>query len=171
MTSNLQPNQSYSKIAPCLWFNNEAEAAAKFYVSVFENSEIISINHYGESGASASEQPAGSVMTVVFKIAGQKYMALNGGPVYTISPAISFMVNCETQDEIDYYWNKLSEGGAPIQCGWLNDQFGVSWQIVPAELGQMMKNGTPAQVERVMAAILQMIKLDLNELKAAYEKE
>ncbi|HEY2924401.1 MAG TPA: VOC family protein [Candidatus Eisenbacteria bacterium] len=156
------------KIAPCLWFDKKAEEAAKFYVSIFKNSKIGAISRYGEEGAKVSGMPKGTVMTVTFQLDGQEFMALNGGPQFTFSPAISFMVNCKTQQEIDELWEKLSEGGAKEVCGWLRDKYGVSWQIVPTVLGEMMQDKDTEKTERVMKAMLQMKKLDIETLKQAY---
>jgi predicted 3-demethylubiquinone-9 3-methyltransferase (glyoxalase superfamily) len=157
------------KITPHLWFDNNAEEAVKFYTSIFKNSKIMNIARYGEAGAKASGRPKGTVMTVTFELEGRQFMALNGGPVFTFSPAISFMVNCDTQREVDELWEKLSEGGQEEQCGWLKDKFGVSWQIVPTVLGQMMQDKDARKSERVMTALLQMAKIDINGLKRAYE--
>lgn len=161
------------KITPCLWFDDQAEEAVNFYVSIFRNSKIVSIARYGEAGAEASGRPKGTVMTIIFQLEGQEFMALNGGPVFTFSPAISFMVNCETQKELDDVWEKLSEGGdeKAQQCGWLQDKYGVSWQIVPTVLGEMMQDKDPKKSERVMKAMLQMKKLDINKLNQAFELE
>ena len=158
------------KITPCLWFDNKAEEAAKFYVSLIKNSKMGSITRYGEEGAKASGRPAGTVMTVTFSLNGQEFMALNGGPVFTFSPAISFVVNCETQQEIDTLWDKLSEGGEKNVCGWLKDKYGVSWQIVPAVLEEMFQDKDAEKTERVMKAMLQMTKLDIKTLQRAYGK-
>lgn len=157
------------KITPCLWFDNKAEEAARFYVSLIKNSRIGSITRYGEEGAGASGRQAGTVMTVTFQLNGQDFMALNGGLQFTFSPAISLVVNCETQEEIDTLWDRLSEGGEKNVCGWLKDKYGVSWQIVPAVLGEMMQDKDPEKSERVMKAILQMTKLDIMELQRAYD--
>ena len=157
------------KITPWLWFDHEAEEAASFYVSVFGNSRILNITHYGEAAASAAGMPKGSVLTVEFELEGQGFAALNGGSAFTISPAISFMVSCETQEEIDRLWEKLTEGGEEVQCGWLTDRFGVSWQIVPAVMIEMMKDKDPERTERAMQAMLTMVKLDIAALKRAYE--
>ncbi len=158
------------KITPCLWFDNQAEEAANFYVSIFKNSRIGRVARYGEEGATVSGKPKGSTMTVTFELDGQEVMALNGGPMFKFSPAISFIVNCETQQEVDRLWEKLSEGGEKQQCGWLKDKYGVSWQIVPTALGEMMQNRDPKRTERVMQALLQMTKLDINGLRQAYEQ-
>ena len=157
------------KIAPFLWFDDKAEEAAKFYTSIFTNSKILSITRYGEEGAKAAGRPKGSVMTVVFKLQGQEFIALNGGPVFTFSPAISFVVNCKTQKEVDELWEKLSEGGEKGQCGWLKDKYGVSWQIVPTVLGEMLQDKDPKKSRRVMEAMLKMEKIDIKTLKQAYE--
>src|SRR5258705_8705314 len=147
------------KIPPFRWFDNEAEEAVKFYTSIFKNSRIGKIGRYGEEGEQIAGRPAGSVMTVAFQLDGQEFVALNGGPHFKLSEAISFMVNCETQKEIDDFWEKLSEGGEEGPCGWLKDKYGLSWQIVPAALGEMMKDARRA--ESVMAAVLKMKKLDI----------
>ena len=157
------------KINPCLWFDHQAEEAAAFYVSVFKNSKIVSVARYGESAAAASGQPKGTVMMVTFKLNGQGYLALNGGPHFKFSPAISLMVYCESQQEIDYFWDKLSEGGEKGQCGWLTDKFGVSWQIVPTLMDELMGKADATKSERVMKAVMQMTKLDIAALKRAYE--
>jgi predicted 3-demethylubiquinone-9 3-methyltransferase (glyoxalase superfamily) len=156
------------KITPCLWFDDKAEEAVNFYTSLFKTSRIKSIAHYGEAGAGAAGRPKGSVMTIVFELDGQEFMALNGGPHFKFTPAISLMVNCQTQAEIDEYWDKLSEGGATQPCGWLTDKYGVSWQIVPTVIGEMMQDSQPEKSENVMKAILQMEKIDIEKLKQAY---
>jgi predicted 3-demethylubiquinone-9 3-methyltransferase (glyoxalase superfamily) len=156
------------KITPFLWFDDKAEEAAKYYVSIFRNSRIVNVARYGEAGAKASGMPKGSVMTVAFELEGQPFVALNGGPIFTFSPAISLVVNCETQKEIDDLWEKLSAGGEKDQCGWLKDKYGVSWQIVPAVIGEMVSDPDPATSERVMQAVLQMKKIDIEGLKKAY---
>lgn len=158
------------KITPFLWFENQAEEAANFYVSVFKNSKILDITRYGKAGAAASGRPEGTVMTVAFEIEGQEFTALNGGPEFTFSPAISFAVNCETQAEVDQLWEKLSAVKEAEQCGWLQDKFGVSWQIVPAGLIEMISDPDPAKAERVMQAMLEMHKLDIEVLRRAYEQ-
>jgi len=155
---------------PCLWFDGKAEEAAKFYVSTFRNSKIGSIARYGEEGAEVSGKPKGTVMTVTFRLDGQEFMALNGGPQFTFSPAISFLVNCETQREVDRLWKKLSEGGEEGQCGWLKDKYGVSWQIIPTALGVMLQDKDVEKSERVMKAMLQMKKIDLPTLRQAYKR-
>jgi predicted 3-demethylubiquinone-9 3-methyltransferase (glyoxalase superfamily) len=158
------------KITPCLWFDDKAEEAANFYVSLIKNSKMGSITRYGEEGAAASGRPAGTVMTVTFRLSGQEFMALNGGPQFTFSPAISFVVNCETQQEIDKLWEKLSQGGQKEVCGWLKDKYGVSWQIAPAVLGKMLQSKNAEKTERVMKAMLQMTKIDIKALQRAYAK-
>jgi len=155
------------KITPFLWFDNKAEEAAKFYVSIFKNSKIGSITRYGEEGAAASGRPAGTVMTATFKLNGQEFTALNGGPIFTFSQAISFVVHCETQQEVDTLWEKLSEGGEKQQCGWLKDKYGLSWQIVPAVLIKLLQDKNPEKAQRVMQAMLQMDKIDIKTLKQA----
>ncbi len=157
------------KITPFLWFDDKAEEAAKFYISIFKNSKILSITRYEEEGAKAAGRPKGSVMTIVFKLEGQEFIALNGGPVFTFSPAISFVVSCKTQKEIDRLWEKLSEGGEKDRCGWLKDKYGVSWQIVPTVLDKMLQDKDPKRSERFMKAILKMNKIDIKTLKQAYE--
>jgi predicted 3-demethylubiquinone-9 3-methyltransferase (glyoxalase superfamily) len=158
------------KITPCLWFDNQAEEAAKFYVSIFKNSKVGSVARYGEEGAKVSGRPKGTVMTVTFQLDGQEFMALNGGPMFKFTEAISFIVNCKTQQEVDEFWEKLSKGGEEGPCGWLKDKYGVSWQIVPSVLGEMMQDKDPEKSERVMKAMLQMKKLDIKSLEQAYEK-
>src|SRR5881409_2905090 len=142
--------KTMQKIAPFLWFDNQAEDAVKFYVSIFGNSKIGSITRYEEEAAKASGRPKGSVMTVAFELEGQTFTALNGGPLFKFTEAISFVVNCETQEEVDEFWEKLSEGGQKVQCGWLKDKYGLSWQIVPRVLSQMLKDGDPKRTKRVM---------------------
>jgi predicted 3-demethylubiquinone-9 3-methyltransferase (glyoxalase superfamily) len=158
------------KITPHLWFEDNAEEAAKFYTSIFKNSRILNITHYGESAAEVSGRPKGTVMTMTFELEGQQFTALNGGPIFKFSPAISFSVNCETQEEVDYLWQKLSEGGEEEQCGWLKDKFGVSWQIVPSILAKMIHDKDANKSERVIKAMLQMKKLDIQGLKKAFEE-
>jgi len=159
------------KITPFLWFDDQAEEAVNFYVSIFDNSKIGAITRYGEAGAKAAGRSEGSVMTIAFQLEGQEFVALNGGPVFTFSPAISLVVNCRTQDEVDEFWEKLSEGGAIQQCGWLQDRYGVSWQIVPTALGEMLQDKDTERSERVMKAMLQMKKIDIRGLEQAYEQE
>ena len=172
--SELTPNETemnMQKITPFLWFEDHAEEAAKFYTSIFKNSRIINITHYGESAAEVSGRPKGTVMTVTFELEGQQFMALNGGPIFKFSPAISPLVSCETQQEIDNLWDKkLSEGGEQEQCGWLKDKFGVSWQIVPNVLGKMIQDKDGNKSERVIKAMLQMKKLDIQQLRKAHEE-
>lgn len=153
------------KIAPFLWFDGKAEEAANFYVSIFKNARIGAARLYGEAGPG----PKGSVMSVDFQLDGQQFIALNGGPQFTFSPAISFFVNCATQEEVDELWEKLSAGGKKNRCGWLQDKFGVSWQIIPAALGKLMSDPDPEKSKRVMKAMLQMDKIDINGLKQAYD--
>jgi predicted 3-demethylubiquinone-9 3-methyltransferase (glyoxalase superfamily) len=161
-----------SKISPCLWFDGQAEEAAKFYTGIFKNSKILSTSRYGEAGHEIHQQPVGKVMTVEFKIEGQVFTGLNGGPQFKFNEAISFQVSCETQDELDYYWDKLSAGGdknAQV-CGWLKDKFGLSWQIVPAIMQELMAGGPSSEkTQRAMAAMMKMKKLDIAELKRAYD--
>ena len=157
------------KITPCLWFDNQAEEAAKFYVSIFKHSKIGTMTRYGEAGAEVSGRPKGSVMTVTFEIEGQEFVALNGGPHFTFSEAISLMVKCETQKEIDEMWEKLSQGGEEGPCGWLKDKYGLSWQIVSPEWNEMLRDKDVEKSERVMKAILQMTKPDIKTLKQAYD--
>jgi predicted 3-demethylubiquinone-9 3-methyltransferase (glyoxalase superfamily) len=157
------------KINPCLWFDDKAEEAAKFYVSIFKNSKLGYITRYGEAGAEVSGRPTGSVMTVTFEIEGQEFVALNGGPHFKFSEAISFMVKCETQKEIDEMWERLSQGGKEGQCGWLKDKYGLSWQIVSPVWDEMLRDKDVKKSERVMKAILQMTKPDIKTLKQAYD--
>lgn len=157
------------KITPCLWFDTKAEEAARFYTGIFKNSEITAITHYGEAGREIHGRAPGSVLTVAFELDGQSFTALNGGPQFQFSPAISFMVNCDTQDEIDYFWDKLSAGGEPgaQQCGWLADKFGASWQIVPRMLLELLTGEDSARAQRAFAAMMKMKKLDIAVLKRA----
>ena len=156
------------KITPCLWFDSNAEEAVNFYASVFKKSKIGKISRYGEEGYEIHGKPAGTVLTVEFELNGQTFTALNGGPVFKFNEAISFQVSCKSQKEVDYYWEKLSEGGEKGQCGWLKDKYGVSWQIVPTVLGEMLQDKVTKKSERVMKALLQMKKLDIKKLKQAY---
>jgi predicted 3-demethylubiquinone-9 3-methyltransferase (glyoxalase superfamily) len=153
------------RITPCLWFDGQAEEAANVYVSIFRNSKITAISRYGDAGPG----PKGSVMVVGFELDGQAFTGLNGGPMFKFNEAISMVVNCETQEEVDHYWDRLLEGGEPSQCGWLKDRFGMSWQIVPTALVEMVQDKDPARSRRVMAAMLKMRKLDIAGLKQAYE--
>lgn len=155
------------KITPCLWFDNQAEEAMNFYISVFENSKVLSVTRYGELGPGIK----GKVMTAKFLIEGQEFLALNGGPEFTISPAISFVINCETQEEVDYYWDKLSQEGEEQGPGWVKDKYEVSWQVVPVALAQMISDEDTGKSQRVMAAMMQMGKLDIKTLKKAYKEE
>ena len=159
------------KITPCLWFDGQAEEAATFYVSIFDNAEMGAVNRYGKEGFGIHGRPEGSVMTVTFRLDGQEFVALNGGPLFKFTEAVSLMVRCESQAEIDRYWERLTEGGDPDaqQCGWLKDKYGLSWQIVPAALSDMMKDPDRRKSERVMKALLPMKKLDLAALRRAYE--
>lgn len=152
------------KIAPCLWFDGKAEEAARFYTSVFANSRIATTMHHTDAGPG----PKGSVLAVTFELEGQEFMALNGGPAFTFTPAISLFVHCGSQKEIDGYWSKLSDGGTPRQCGWIQDKFGVCWQIVPDALGQMLRDPDAAKAKRVMEAMMKMVKLDIALLEQAY---
>ena len=152
-----------SKFTTCLWFNDNAEEAVKFYLSVFKNSKVLITTRYGKK----APMPEGSVLTIKFQMEGQDFLALNGGPTFTFSEAISFIVNCETQQEIDEFWAKLSDGGTVQQCGWLKDKFGVSWQIVPAELNELLQGSDTERSNRVMQALMQMVKLDIEKLKIA----
>ena len=154
-----------NQITPCLWFDNQAEEAAIFYTSVFRNSTIENISRYGKEGYEVHGQKEGSVLTVAFRINGQSFTALNGGPVFKFNEAISFQVYCETQEDIDHYWGKLTDGGQEVQCGWLKDKYGVSWQIIPTILPELMSD--PTKAERVMKAFLQMKKFDIEKLKQA----
>jgi len=154
-----------------LWFDNQAEEAANFYTSIFKNSKITNIARYGEEAAKAADRTVGSVMTVEFVLDGQEFLGLNGGPIYKFNPAISLIVNCDTQVEIDEMWDKLVEGGMPIHCGWLQDKYGLSGQIVPAAISEMMKSTDTKKSDRMIGALLQMIKLDLKVLQDAYNND
>ncbi|MGD0005377.1 MAG: VOC family protein [Anaerolineaceae bacterium] len=153
------------KITPFLWFDDQAEQAMNFYTSIFKNSKVVSISRYGEAG----RRPEGMVLTATFQLDGQEFVALNGGPEFAFTPAISFFVHCETQDEVDELWEKLSKGGEKQQCGWLKDKYGVSWQIVPNVLGELLNDPDAEKSSRVMHAMLQMSKIDIAGLKQAYE--
>ena len=153
------------KITPFLWFDHQAEEAAGFYTSIFPNSKVVKVVRYGEAGPG----PAGSAMTVEFQLEGQSFVALNGGPHFKFTEAISFVVNCQTQEEVDSYWEKLSAGGAEVQCGWLKDKFGLSWQIVPTVLPELLSDPDPEKSQRVMKAMMTMKKLDIRGLKQSYD--
>jgi predicted 3-demethylubiquinone-9 3-methyltransferase (glyoxalase superfamily) len=153
------------KISPCLWFDGQAEDAAKFYVSIFKNSRIVNVTRWGDTGPGVK----GAVLVVYFELEGQSFIALNGGPEFHFTPAISLSVDCHTQDEVDALWAKLTEGGAEIQCGWLTDKFGISWQIVPRVLVDMLQDKNPAKADAAMRAMMAMKKLDIAALKRAYE--
>jgi len=155
------------KITPFLWFDNNAEEAMNFYVSIFKNSKVISVARYGDAGPG----PKGSVMTANFQLDGQEFVALNGGPHFKFTEAISFVVNCETQQEVDEFWEKLSAGGEESRCGWLKDKYGLSWQIVPTILPRLLQDKDPVKAKRVMEAMLQMNKIDIKKLKQAYEQK
>lgn len=154
------------KITPFLWFDDKAEEAMNFYVSIFNNSKVVSVTRYGDAGPG----PKGTVMTAAFQLEGQEFVALNGGPQFKFTEAISFVVNCETQEEVDKFWKKLSEGGEKSRCGWLTDKYGLSWQVVPTVLEEMLQDKDPEKSQRVMKAMLQMDKMDIKTLKQAYEQ-
>jgi predicted 3-demethylubiquinone-9 3-methyltransferase (glyoxalase superfamily) len=155
------------KIIPFLWFDDQAEEAATFYVSLFKNSKLLNVARYGDAGPG----PKGSAMTVTFELAGQKFIALNGGPLFKFTEAVSFLINCETQEEVDDLWEKLSAGGTESQCGWVKDKYGLSWQVVPTALGEMLQDEDPKKSQRVMQAMLQMGKIDIAKLKQAYNEK
>ena len=155
------------KIVTYLWFNNNAEEAVNFYTSVFKNASIKSTSRYGDAGPG----PKGQVMIMTFELEGQQFIALNGGPHFTFTPAISLLINCNTQEEVNELWSKLTEGGGEGQCGWLTDKFGLSWQIVPAKMGELMTSGNKEQANRVMKALMPMKKIDMNALQAAFDGE
>lgn len=157
------------KITPFLWFDKEAEDAAEFYVSIFKNSSMGKVTRYGKEGYEVHQMPEGTVMTVAFTLAGQPFVALNGGPVFKFTEAISFVISCTTQEEVDYYWDKLTEGGDPKAqlCGWLKDKFGLSWQVVPDRLNELLADRDKAKAGRAMDAMLQMKKIDIAELESA----
>jgi predicted 3-demethylubiquinone-9 3-methyltransferase (glyoxalase superfamily) len=159
------------RITNCLWFDSEAEAAARFYVSIFPNSTLGAISRYGKEGFDIHQQPVGKVLVVTFTLDGQDFIALNGGPLFTFNESMSLMVNCETQEEIDYYWDRLTEDGEEVQCGWLKDKFGVSWQVVPVQLGEMMTKGQPEAFDRVTAVYMKMKKFDVAVLEKAFRGE
>jgi predicted 3-demethylubiquinone-9 3-methyltransferase (glyoxalase superfamily) len=153
-------------ITPCLWFDSNAEEAVKFYTSVFKDSEILDAMYYGESGPGTK----GSLLSMTFRLRGQEFMVLNGGPHFSFTPAVSFFIACKNQEEVDYFWHKLSEGGSEERCGWVTDRFGVSWQVVPEVLGKMLNDKDKERANRVMEVMLQMNKLDIKALQDAYEK-
>ena len=153
------------KITPFLWFDGKAEEAMNFYVSIFKNSKVVSVTRYGEAGPG----PKGTVMSATFQLEGQEFYALNGGPQFTFTPAISLFINCKTQEEVDELWEKLSEGGRTDKCGWLQDKFGLSWQVIPTVLGELLRDKDPQKSKRVMQAMLKMTKIDIKKLKQAYE--
>ena len=162
--------QNIQTITPCLWFDDRAEEAAAFYTAIFSNSKIVNISRYGEAGYEVRGKPAGTVMAVAFELNGQAFAALNGGPAFKFNEAISFQVHCQNQEEVDYYWEKLSEGGdeKAQQCGWLKDKYGVSWQIVPSVLFEMLNDANTEKSQEAMTAMLQMKKIDIAELNRAY---
>jgi predicted 3-demethylubiquinone-9 3-methyltransferase (glyoxalase superfamily) len=153
------------KITPFLWFDNNAEEAMNFYISIFKNSKVLNVTRYGNAGPG----PKGTVMTAEFELDGQEYVALNGGPIFKFTEAISFVVNCETQEDVDHYWEKLSDGGQKSRCGWLKDKFGLSWQVVPTILAELIADKDPEKSQRVMEAMLRMDKIEIEPLKRAYE--
>jgi predicted 3-demethylubiquinone-9 3-methyltransferase (glyoxalase superfamily) len=153
------------KITPCLWFDNNAEEAVQFYASIFKDSKTLATARYGDTGPG----PKGSVLTIKFALNGQEFLALNGGPIFKFTEAVSLIVNCENQQEIDHYWEKLSAGGKKVQCGWLKDKYGLSWQVVPTILSELVSDKDPEKSNRVMQAVMKMIKLDIEGLKQAYE--
>jgi len=164
---------SFHKIAPCLWFDRQAEDAARFYTQIFRNSKILKVSRYTEAGFETHHMPAGTVMTVAFELEGQPFTALNGGPIFNFNEAVSLEIRCKDQQEVDYYWQKLSEGGDPAAqvCGWLKDKFGLSWQVIPTVLPEMITDSDPEKAGRVMTAMLKMKKIDIATLKAAYDGE
>jgi predicted 3-demethylubiquinone-9 3-methyltransferase (glyoxalase superfamily) len=166
LTENRKPKgDAMQKITPFLWFNDNAEEAMNFYISIFKNSKVLNVARYGEAGPGAN----GTVMTATFQLDGQEFVALNGGPHFKFTEAISFVVYCETQEEVDEFWEKLSEGGEKSRCGWLKDKYGLSWQIVPTVLAELYQDKDAEKTKRVMEAMLQMDKLDIKALKQAYE--
>lgn len=162
--------QTIQRITPCLWFDNQAEDAAKFYVGIFKNSKIGAVSRYGEAGKEGHGQTPGAVMTIAFELDGQTFTELNGGPIFKFNEAVSFQVNWDTQEEVDHYWEKLSEGGdeKAQQCGWLKDKFGLAWQVVPRVLPEMLMDPDPGKSQRVMEVVMQSKKFDIAELKRAY---
>ncbi|HET7730793.1 MAG TPA: VOC family protein [Usitatibacter sp.] len=171
VSKRTKPTASIQQISPCLWFDGQAEEAARFYVSVFPKGKITQVTRYPEVGQEVHHRPAGSVMTVEFVLNGLPFLALNGGPLFKFNEAVSLMILCDTQDEIDYYWDKLSEGGDPnVQaCGWLKDKYGLSWQVVPKEEMKLWKDHKSPATRRAFAAMMDMKKLDIAKLKAAYK--
>ena len=161
----------FSKLTPCLWFDGQAEAAARFYTSIFKNARLGTITRFGEAGKEVHGQSPGTVMTVAFELEGQSFTALNGGPLFRFTEAISFQIMCDSQAEVDHYWDKLSAGGDPQaqQCGWLKDQFGVSWQVVPTVLFDLLNSPDAGKSQRAMAAMMQMKKLDIAQMRQAYD--
>ncbi len=157
------------KITPCLWFNDQAEDAVDYYLSTFKNAKILKMTRYNAAGAEVSGRPQGSIMTIQFQLDGQEFVALNGGPEFTFSLATSFIINCKTQEEVDTFWDKLSESGKIMPCGWVTDKFGVTWQVVPTILSELLSDPDPIKAEKVMKAMLKMEKIDIQILKAAYE--
>jgi len=157
------------KITPFLWFDTQAEEAAKFYTSIFKNSRIVGTTYYAAEAAKASGRPEGSVMTVEFDLDGQRFTALNGGPIFKFTEAVSFVVHCDTQEEVDHYWQSLTAGGEEVQCGWLKDKFGLSWQVVPRILLELIQDKDPARSRRVMAAMMQMKKIEIEPMRKAAE--
>jgi predicted 3-demethylubiquinone-9 3-methyltransferase (glyoxalase superfamily) len=157
------------RITTCLWFDSQAEEAAKFYVSIFKNSRIVATTRYDDESSKAAGRPKGSVMTVEFELDGQPFTALNGGPLFKFTEAISLVVNCESQKEVDHFWEELTAGGEEVQCGWLKDRYGLSWQVTPTALIEMLKDKDPEKSKRAMSAMLKMKKLDLDVLTKAYE--
>jgi predicted 3-demethylubiquinone-9 3-methyltransferase (glyoxalase superfamily) len=157
----------HQKITPCLWFDNQAEEATNYYVSVFKDAEVLSVNRYGEAGPG---EP-GAVLTTTFRIAGQEFMTINGGPHFTFTEATSFYIDCDSQEEVDYFWNTLiQDGGEPSQCGWLKDKYGLSWQVIPTILIELLGDADSERANRVMQAMLQMTRIDIAELQAAYDR-
>lgn len=154
------------RITPCIWFDNQAEEAAKFYTSIFKNSKIGTITHYDKASAEVSGRPEGSVLTVSFTLDGQDFVGLNGGPIFKLTEAVSFIINCETQDEVDYYWEKLTAGGEEVQCGWLKDKFGLSWQVTPEILNKLIADKDPKVSSHAMKSMLKMKKIVIKELTA-----
>lgn len=165
--SSFKRMKKVQKIVSCLWFDNQAEAAVDHYVSIFENSKILKTERYGEEGSKIAGTVKGSVMTILFELNGEQFLALNGGPIFKFTEAVSFIVNCDSQEEIDYFWEKLSEGGEEGVCGWLKDKFGLSWQVVPTALDELTSDEDPERTERVMKSLYQMKKINIDELKRA----